>query len=139
MDIKKNRAPAVAGKFYPANRNELEKSIAHHLFSPLPKKQKAIGIVSPHAGFIYSGDVAGAVYSRIEIPDTVVLIGPNHTGCGENISVMTNGTWSMPMGDVPIDEKLGVIVCEEASIVHAVWVLIYNTPFVRWVFYISGF
>ena len=71
--------------------NELEKNIVTHLFSPLPKKQKAIGIVSPHAGFIYSGDVAGAVYSRIEIPDTVVLIGPNHTGYGENVSVMTKG------------------------------------------------
>ena len=116
MNIKKKRAPTVAGKFYPANRNELEKNIATHLFSPLPKKQKAIGIVSPHAGFIYSGDVAGAVYSRIEIPDTVVLIGPNHTGYGENISVMTRGTWSMPMGDVEVDEKLATIICEQTPI-----------------------
>ena len=116
MNIKKNRLPAVAGKFYPANRNELEKNIATHLFSPLPKKQKAIGIVSPHAGFMYSGDVAGAVYSQIEIPDTVVLIGPNHTGYGENISIMKNGIWSMPMGDVTVDEKLASIICEQTSI-----------------------
>ena len=116
MNIQKKRAPAVAGKFYPANKNELKKNIATHLFSPLPKKQKAIGIVSPHAGYMYSGDVAGSVYSRIEIPDTVVLIGPNHTGYGENISVMTKGTWSMPMGDVSVDERLATIVCEQTSI-----------------------
>ena len=106
----------MAGKFYPANRNELEKNIATHLISPLPKKQKALGIVSPHAGFTYSGDVAGAVYSRVEIPSTVVLIGPNHTGYGESISIMTNGTWTMPMGDVPVDEKLAVMICEETPI-----------------------
>lgn len=116
MNVKNNRVPAVAGKFYPANRNELEKNIATHLFSPLPQKQKAIGIVSPHAGFMYSGDVAGAVYSRIEIPETVVLIGPNHTGYGENISIMTSGTWSMPMGEVSVDETLAAIICEETPI-----------------------
>ena len=48
-------------------------------------------MVSPHAGFIYSGDVVGAVYSQIEVPETVILLGPNHTGLGENISVMKEG------------------------------------------------
>ncbi len=106
----------MAGKFYPANRNELEKDIKNHLTPPVLGKQKAIGVVSPHAGFMYSGDVAGAVYSQIEIPDTVILIGPNHTGRGENVSVMTEGIWSMPMGDVAVDEELAKILCEETSI-----------------------
>ena len=70
------RAPAVAGKFYPENPVELEKKIACHLGNLSKKKQKAIGVVSPHAGFIYSGDIAGAVYSRIKIPKTIILLGP---------------------------------------------------------------
>ena len=97
------RAPAVAGKFYPENPVELEKKIACHLGNLSKKKQKAIGVVSPHAGFIYSGDIAGAVYSRIKIPETIILLGPSHTGCCQNISVMTEGIWSMPMGDIAID------------------------------------
>ena len=118
MNTLKNnkRVPAVAGKFYPANRNELEKSIKNHLISPSKKKQKAIGVVSPHAGFMYSGDVAGAVYSQVEIPDTVIIIGPNHTGRGENVSIMTEGNWVMPMGDVFLDEELAQLICEETPI-----------------------
>jgi MEMO1 family protein len=110
------RMPAVAGKFYPENSVELKKKIACHLGDLSKKKRKAIGVVSPHAGLIYSGDVAGAVYSRIEIPETVILLGPNHTGHGENISVMTKGTWSMPMGDIAIDEELATLLCKETSI-----------------------
>ena len=70
------RAPAVAGKFYPENPVELQKKIACHLGNLSKKKQKAIGVVSPHAGFIYSGDIAGAVYSRIKIPETIILLWP---------------------------------------------------------------
>jgi len=80
------------------------------------KKSPALGIVAPHAGFMYSGDVAGAVYSRIEIPDTVILIGPNHTGRGEAVAVMTEGVWSMPMGDITIDRELANALCEETVI-----------------------
>ena len=110
------RPPAVAGKFYPENSFELEKQIASHLGDLSKNKQKAMGVVSPHAGFIYSGDVAGAVYSRIEIPETIILLGPNHTGRGENISVVTKGTWSMPMGDIAIDEELATQLCKETPI-----------------------
>ena len=64
------------------------------------------GIVSPHAGLMYSGSVAGAVYSSIELPDTFVLIGPNHTGLGAPVSLMTKGEWETPLGRVRIDEEL---------------------------------
>jgi AmmeMemoRadiSam system protein B len=110
------RTPAVAGKFYPENSVELEKKIAGHLGDLSKNKRKAIGVVSPHAGLIYSGDVAGAVYSRIEIPETVILLGPNHTGQGDTISVMTKGLWSMPMGDIAIDEELATLLCKETPI-----------------------
>ena len=110
------RTPAVAGKFYPKNPFELEKKVASHLGNLSKKKRKAIGVVSPHAGFIYSGDVVGAVYSQIEVPETVILLGPNHTGLGENISVMKEGIWSMPMGNISIDEVLATQLCKETSL-----------------------
>jgi hypothetical protein len=78
---REKRQPAVAGRFYPAQREALVRDVESHM-ERNAKKSPALGIVVPHAGFMYSGDVAGAVYSRIEIPDTVILIGPNHTGRG---------------------------------------------------------
>ncbi len=113
-----HRAPAVAGKFYPADRDGLLAEIRKHI-PENGEKKSVIGIVSPHAGFMYSGDTAGAVYSRIEIPDTVILIGPNHTGEGKPVSVMTEGVWSMPMGDLPIDTELAQTICEASPVVHA--------------------
>jgi AmmeMemoRadiSam system protein B len=110
------RTPALAEKFYPENPVELEKKIAFHLGDLSKNKRKAIGVVSLHAGLIYCGDVACAVYSRIEIPETVILLGPNHTGQGEKNSVMTKGTCSMPMGDIAIDEELATLICKETPI-----------------------
>lgn len=111
----KKRQPAVAGRFYPAQREALVSEVEAHIERDA-KKCRALGIVAPHAGFMYSGDVAGAVYSRVEIPDTVILIGPNHTGQGEPVAVMTEGTWSMPMGDIVIDRELANAICEETVI-----------------------
>ena len=111
-ESRETRQPAVAGKFYPAQREALVRDVESHV-ERSAKKSPALGIVAPHAGFMYSGDVAGAVYSRIEIPDTVILIGPNHTGRGEAVAVMTEGVWSMPMGDIAIDQELANALCEE--------------------------
>ena len=96
------RQPAVAGKFYPSNPEALIRDVESHI----PKaeaKNRVIGVISPHAGFIYSGDVAGSVYASIEIPDTVLLLGPNHTGRGPAVSLMPEGVWAMPLGEVEID------------------------------------
>lgn len=109
------RQPAVAGRFYSAQREALIREVETHI-ERTEKKSVALGIVAPHAGFKYSGDVAGAVYSRIEIPDTVILIGPNHTGQGESVAVMTEGIWSMPMGDIAIDQELASMICEETDL-----------------------
>jgi hypothetical protein len=111
----KKRQPAVAGRFYPAQREALVREVEAHI-DLKAKKSPALGIVAPHAGFMYSGDVAGAVYSRIEIPDTVIIIGPNHTGHGEAVAVMTEGAWAMPMGDIAIDAELANAICEETFI-----------------------
>jgi len=70
------------------------------------KKVNAIGIVSPHAGYIYSGPVAGSVFSRIKPRSTYIILGPNHTGYGKQFSIMSRGFWDMPHGEVEIDSDL---------------------------------
>ncbi|MEE2987803.1 MAG: AmmeMemoRadiSam system protein B [Nitrospinota bacterium] len=112
-----HRDPAVAGRFYPSDMEKLTAEIRKHVEDG-KVKTPVIGIVSPHAGFMYSGRVAGSVYSLIEIPDTVVLVGPNHTGHGHKVSVMTEGVWLMPFGDVKIDSTLAEMICEESSEIH---------------------
>ncbi len=112
------RQPAVAGRFYPAQREALVRDVEANV-NRNAKKSKALGIVVPHAGFMYSGSVAGAVYSRIEIPDTVILLGPNHTGRGEAVAVMTEGVWTMPMGNITIDSELANAICEETTVARA--------------------
>ncbi len=99
------RQPAVAGQFYPASPEKLRKQVEDCLEHTAPR-QKAIAIVAPHAGLIYSGPVAGSVYSRVVLPHTLILIGPNHTGFGSPISVFPEGEWEMPNGPVMIDQDL---------------------------------
>lgn len=99
------RSPAVAGQFYYGSAskltNQVEKYIEKHAH-----REKVIGAVSPHAGLMYSGPVAGAVYSAIDFPETFMLIGPNHTGLGSQVSLMEAGEWEIPTGVFQIDEKL---------------------------------
>jgi AmmeMemoRadiSam system protein B len=68
-----------------------------------PGPSSAIGCVAPHAGYVYSGSVAGAVYSQIEIPSYCVILCPNHTGKGAALAIMANTTWKTPLGDVAPD------------------------------------
>src|SRR3974377_1342457 len=69
-------------------------------------KLRAFGCVVPHAGYVYSGHVAGAVYRRLELPRRFVILCPNHTGMGEPLAIMSEGAWHTPLGDVEIDEAL---------------------------------
>lgn len=99
------RNPAVAGAFYPGSGGLLAAQIGEFA-QQVEDKVDALGVVVPHAGYVYSGRVAASVYSRIRIPDTVVILGPNHTGMGSNFSLMREGIWRTPLGDVSIDEDL---------------------------------
>ncbi|HSB34837.1 MAG TPA: AmmeMemoRadiSam system protein B, partial [Nitrospirota bacterium] len=103
------RHPAVAGQFYKGSPDALKKQVEAFIDAGAGRK-KAVGIVSPHAGLIYSGSVAGAVYSRIELPDTFILIGPNHTGLGAPVSLMAKGNWETPLGTVTVDEALAASI-----------------------------
>ncbi|MGD0885659.1 MAG: AmmeMemoRadiSam system protein B [Thermodesulfovibrionales bacterium] len=99
------RKPAVAGQFYQETPAKLSHQVRQYVTDTLPR-ENALGILSPHAGLIYSGPVAGAVYSRITLPETFLLIGPNHTGLGERLSLMAKGEWEIPTAILAIDERL---------------------------------
>jgi len=99
------RNPYVAGYFYPASASELRATIAQYVNKDAPKVE-AVGLLMPHAGYQYSGAVAGATISRINFKDTFIIMGPTHSGLGKPFSVMVEGTWKMPMGDVEIDSEL---------------------------------
>ncbi len=111
------RHPAVAGQFYKGSPDSLRKQVREFIV-PGTEKIKALGIVSPHAGLVYSGSVAGAVYSRLELPDTFVLIGPNHTGLGAPVSLMARGQWETPLGLVEIDEPLAAAILSKSPRIH---------------------
>lgn len=100
------RSPAVAGRFYPGRRDELLRDIKSYSAASEPAVS-AIGCVAPHAGYMYSGHVAGAVYARLEIPERCVILCPNHTGDGHPLAVMTNTSWQTPLGQVAPDTDLG--------------------------------
>ncbi|MBC8207550.1 MAG: AmmeMemoRadiSam system protein B [Desulfobulbaceae bacterium] len=111
-----NRQPVVADRFYPGNRIQLE-TLIHELSPPPPSKiRQALSVVLPHAGYIYSGAVAAETLARIIIPETVIILGPNHHGQGAEIALSTS-TWSMPMGDVPIDMNVAETLLQESDLI----------------------
>ncbi|MBI5665159.1 MAG: AmmeMemoRadiSam system protein B, partial [Nitrospirae bacterium] len=105
-----------AGQFYESSPSKLTGQVNKYLETDAVK-DSAIGIVSPHAGLMYSGRVAGAVYSRIKIPRTFILIGPNHTGLGSPVSLMSSGVWHMPTGELKIDEDLAGALKKTSDII----------------------
>jgi hypothetical protein len=117
------REAAVAGQFYPGRAEELKETIKY-MTSREKVQIDALGVVSPHAGYIYSGAVAGAVFSRIKFTGTFILIGPNHRGAGKPFSITTAGRWQTPLGEVVINAGLaGAILSasgrlEEDTLAH---------------------
>jgi len=100
-----NRQPAVAGYFYSGERNRLEKELSE-LLPAKKEKVRATAVVVPHAGYMYSGGVAGEVYASIELPETFIILCPNHTGSGSDFDLWSEGEWSTPLGRVPVDVEL---------------------------------
>jgi len=99
------RNPAVAGQFYYYDPKLLIEQIEGCIDKDA-KKLRVSGVLSPHAGYMYSGKVAGSVFSRIEMTDSFVILGPNHTGLGSRFAICRDGLWRMPLGDVRIDSNL---------------------------------
>jgi AmmeMemoRadiSam system protein B len=99
------RPPAVAGQFYPGRADVLLRDICAYT-STKAEKQPALGCVVPHAGYMYSGHVAGALYATLKLPKRFVILCPNHTGVGAPLAINSEGTWQTPLGEAPIDVEL---------------------------------
>jgi AmmeMemoRadiSam system protein B len=103
------RRPAVAGRFYPGKPEVLTRQLDQCLAADTPAPEKiesALGCIVPHAGYIYSGHVAGAVFQRLPARATYIILCPNHTGRGAPLAIMSKGEWLTPLGAVGIDEAL---------------------------------
>ncbi|MFW2367558.1 MAG: AmmeMemoRadiSam system protein B [Desulforhopalus sp.] len=101
------RQPAVADRFYPGSPQTLTKTLTELLAPYSDKvKQKAKAVVAPHAGYIYSGALAAETLCSVEIPETVVILGPNHHGQGAAVALATS-SWDMVLGEVPVDMEIG--------------------------------
>jgi MEMO1 family protein len=111
------RKAAVSGTFYAGTREGLRQQVAD-LLPPGGAPAPALGIIVPHAGYRYSGHVAGAVYAQVAIPPTGVILGPNHTGRGAGAAIQTEGHWETPLGAVPIDRPLAQAIRSHAAILE---------------------
>ena len=107
-----SRQPAVADRFYPGDAPALARLVNDLLAKHRGAgKKEAIAVVSPHAGYIYSGDVCAETLSRITIPETVIILGPNHHGRGAPIA-LSRTSWQMVSGTVPIDDTFAELLLE---------------------------
>jgi len=126
----KVRRAAYAGMFYESQAEPLKNQIREcftHKLGPgsIPKiaqgKLKSIvGLVSPHAGYMYSGPVAAHSYHYLALdgtPDTVVIFGPNHTGAGSGLAIMKEGAWHTPLGEVTIDTAIADAIVKQSDII----------------------
>ena len=115
------RHPAVAGRFYPGDPEDLRTEAQGYLsqsISSTATATKAIGCIAPHAGYMYSGHVAGAVFGQIEIPRLCVVMCPNHTGMGRALAMMSEGSWETPLGEVPIDTEVALALQQRFPSLH---------------------
>jgi AmmeMemoRadiSam system protein B len=111
------RKAAVAGTFYAGTRERLRQQVAD-LLPPGVVPEPALGVIVPHAGYRYSGRVAGEVYAQVVIPPTGVILGPNHTGRGAGAAILSEGHWETPLGAVPIDGPLAHAIRAHAAILE---------------------
>jgi MEMO1 family protein len=113
------RHPSVAGRFYPGNPDVLRKDLHIYLSQRGPSEALSVlGCIVPHAGYMYSGHVAGAVFSEVKIPEVCVVMCPNHTGMGRPLAIMSEGAWETPLGDVPIDEKFAAALKQRCPLLE---------------------
>jgi len=108
------RRPAVAGVFYPSSPTRLESWI-HELITDRDVREELLACVAPHAGYRYSGSVAGQVFGSLEVPRRVVVMGPNHTGLGAQVSVASHDAWETPLGPCPVDHELAQLLLESSA------------------------
>ena len=105
------RPAAVAGAFYPGVRSDLESQ----LYSLIPDEEARhdlLACIAPHAGYVYSGGVAGRLFAHLAVPQRVIILGPNHTGIGAAVAVAPHDRWSTPLGEQPLDGELASLIVD---------------------------
>lgn len=112
------RQPAVAGQFYPGNKQALRTALAE-LIPENTAPQTVKAVISPHAGYVYSGAVAGQLFSQITIPVTVLIIGPNHHGAGAAAALYPDGEWLTPLGAVSINARLNDLLLQHTRYIQS--------------------
>lgn len=110
------RKPCVAGYFYPRQKDTLE-DMLQSMVDKERKKQKAVCVVSPHAGYVYSGQVAGAVFSSVRLPSKLILLGPSHRPIQTHFAIMREGKWSTPLGDLNIATDLADHILQGSELI----------------------
>jgi AmmeMemoRadiSam system protein B len=99
------RATAVAGAFYPAAPQELSRQL-DRLIATDQDRHQLLACIAPHAGYVYSGGVAGRLFGHLDVPRRVVVLGPNHTGAGADVSIAPHQQWATPLGAEDVDLDL---------------------------------
>ncbi|MFY9910255.1 MAG: AmmeMemoRadiSam system protein B [Candidatus Sulfotelmatobacter sp.] len=121
------RYPAVAGRFYPADPQVLRSEVRTYLSqrsaqtsSPAASRRpiRALGCIAPHAGYMYSGHVAGAVFAEVQVPELCIVMCPNHTGMGHALAIISEGAWETPLGDVSIDSEFASALKQRFPLLH---------------------
>lgn len=110
------RLPYVAGYFYPDDPDLLRNTIQSFTREE-PDKIRAVGVVAPHAGYEYSGPVAGRVYSSVEIQETVIILSPAHHRISSLFALYDRGSWLTPLGEVKVEARLADLVAEGTDLV----------------------
>ena len=111
------RKAFVAGQFYPGDAGRLRETI-ERASGPQGVRKKAIAVVSPHAGYVYSGPVAGAVFSSTVLPGTFVILGPGHRDIGSLFAIQGKGSWLTPLGESRIETDLAARIIERCDLVE---------------------
>jgi AmmeMemoRadiSam system protein B len=113
------RKSAVAGQFYPSGKSDLEKELNNFFDNAKQSsRKKAFGIISPHAGYMYSGQVAANVYHAAELPEIAVILAPNHYGFGKNASIISEGRFEIPLGTVEIASQEAMKLLAGSAVLH---------------------
>ena len=125
----KIRFPRTAGTFYDARpealRKQVEDCFSHTLgVGSLPRlredgPRKVLALISPHAGYMYSGPVASHAYHRLAEdgrPNVFIILGPNHTGFGSGVSLMVEGAWRTPLGDSMVDSEVAAQIVKASTL-----------------------
>ena len=142
--MKQIRKATVSGMFYDAGKEALTTEL-HTCFQGIETKksqQKVTAIIVPHAGYLFSGNIAAYAYQTIRsmgIPDVFVILGPNHNGRGSGVAMSTTGSWETPLGTIPVDEPLvrmlshGIIDPDDTTMNHQENSIEVQLPFLQYI------